>query len=317
LFTGTQKNIVCFVEKLVKKFKTFLDDVIKFSKNIDQYFLGFIALVVGGNDNTTELYSPTGNCNRKLAAFPLTSNNPVLVYVNEMVIACSGGKSCWEYKIKENSWSVIATAPFAHNYQPGVVYQEKVYVMDESNPQVFDPSSKAWSSWPTPPKKTGNAPWMVGWMDCIILLGGSSNLRGIQIFNITKQTWAVMDSSQVPMDMHWSSSLTLPNGNVLIAGSYQGGYHNSTAFYNPTNNSWTELVKTATSHQGTRLVQLGTQIFAIGGRANDLVEEFILETNAWKPVNTKLLVRRDGYLSLLALPAKLFSHLQGGCQGVD
>ncbi len=272
---------------------------------------------MGGNDNSVELYCPTGTCNQKLAAFPVTSNNPVLVYIKKMIIACSGGKSCWEYKINENNWSVIATAPFTHSHQPGAVYQEKLYVMDEASPQVFDPSSRTWSNWPSPPNKSGEAPWMVGWKDCIILLGGGSNPKGVQIFNITKQTWAVMDSSQVPMEMYWSSSLTLPNGNVLIAGSFQDGYHNSATFYNPTNNSWKELEKTATSHHGTRLVQLGTQIFAIGGRANDLVEEFILETNTWKPVDTKLLVRRDGYMSLLALPAKLFSHLQGRCQGVD
>ncbi len=280
-------------------------------------FLGFVALVVGGNDNSVELYSPTGNCNRKLASFPVTSFNPVLVYVNEMIIACSGGKSCWEYKIKENYWSLIAKAPFAHNYQPGVVYQEKVYVMDESNPQVFDTSSKTWSSWPLPPKKSGTAPSMVGWKDCIILLGGTSNLRGVQIFNITNQTWAVMDSSQVPMDIFWSSSLTLPNGNVLIAGSHQNGYYYSAAVYNPTDNSWTELEKTTTNHYGTRLVQLGSRIFATDGYQTDLVEEFILETYTWKPVDVKFQVRRTGYHSLLALPAKLFSHLQGGCQGVD
>jgi hypothetical protein len=269
---------------------------------------------VGGNDNTTELYSPTGNCNRKLAAFPVTSNNPVLVYVNEMIIACAGGKSCWEYKIKENSWSVMATAPFTHNYQPGVVYQEKVYVMDEASPQVFDPSSRTWSNWPSPPKKSGTAPWMVGWKDSIILLGGGGNLRGVQIFNITQQTWAVMDSSQVPMDIFWSSSLILPNGNVLIVGSEQSGSYYSAAFYNPTNNSWKGLEKTVTSHFGSRLVQLGSRIFATDGYQTDLVEEFVLETYTWKPVDVKLQARRKGYHSLLALPAKLFSHLQGGCQ---
>jgi hypothetical protein len=272
---------------------------------------------VGGNDNSVELFSPSGECNHKLAAFPATSQNPVLVYFNEIIIACSGRKSCWEYNVKENNWSVIATAPFSNKYQPGVVYQEKLYVIDESNPQVFDPSPRAWSSWPSPPKKSGSAPWTVGWKDCIILLGGEKNPRGVQIFNITEQTWTVMDSSQVPMDIFWSSSLTLPDGNVLIVGSIVGNYQNSAAFYNPADNSWKELEKTLTSHQGTRLVQLGSRIFAIGGRENGLVEEFLLETNAWKPVDAELLVRRDGFLSLLALPEKLFSHLQGGCQGVD
>jgi hypothetical protein len=278
--------------------------------------LGYVALIVGDGDNV-ELYSPNGNCNHKLAAFPVAVNNPVLVYADEMIIACSGGISCWEYNVKEDNWLVIATAPFTHNYQPGVVYQEKVYVMDEASPQVFDPFSKTWSIWPSPHKKPGNAPWMVGWKDCIILLGGGSFLRGVQIFNITAQTWVVMDSSQVPLDLHWSSSLTLSKGIVFIIGSHQPSFLYSAAFYNPNNNSWVKLQETFTNHRGTRLVELGNNILAIGGNSTGNVEEFLLETNTWKPVDVKLQAKRNGYHSLLSLPAKLFAHLQGGCQGVD
>jgi hypothetical protein len=125
-----------------------------------------------------------------------------------------------------------------------------------------------------------------------------------------------MDTSQLPMEIHWSSSLTLNNGNVFIVGSEQSGSHYSAAFYKPTDNSWVQLEDSVTSHQGTRLVQLGTQLFAIGGRANDLVEEYNLETNLWTPVDVELLVKRDGHHSVLALPARLFSHLPGGCHGV-
>jgi hypothetical protein len=234
-----------------------------------------------------------------------------------MIIACSGGQSCWEYSVKQDSWSVIATALFTHNFQPGVVYQEKVYIIDEASPQVFYPSSRTWSSWPSPPKKSGKAPWIVGWEDCIILLGGESNLRGVQIFNITEQTWTVMNSFQVPMDLGWSSSLTLANGKVFFVGTAVSGYHYSAAFYNPADNSWTELEKTVTNHYGTRLVQLGTRIFAIDGYETDLVEEFFLETITWQTANVELLVKRDGYHSVLALPARLFSHLPGGCQGIE
>ena len=265
---------------------------------------------------TIELYSPTGNCNYRLASFPVVCQNPVLVYVDEMIIACYGGQSCWEYDVKENSWSEIAEAPFTPNIQPGVVYREKVYVMDEYNPQVLDSSSKTWSSWPSPPKKSGLYPWMVGWKDCIILLGGIMNLKGVQIFNITEQTWTVMDSSQVPMEIYWSSSLTLSNGNIFIAGSQAPDYQHSAAFYNPADNAWIELEKTAISKWGTRLVQLGSRIFSIDGFPNDFVEEFDLENVTWIPVDFKLLDLQDGHHSVLALPARLFSHLPGGCQGI-
>jgi hypothetical protein len=272
---------------------------------------------MGGKDDSVELYSPTGQCNYKLSAFPIVCQNPVLVDVDDIILACCGGKSCWEYNVKEDNWTIFATAPFTHNWQPGVVYQGKVYVMDDASPQVFDPSSKTWSSWPSPPNKTGTAPWMVGWKESIILLGGNSNLRGVQIFNIAQQTWTVMDSSQVPMYLWWSSSLNLYNGTIFIVGSNVIDSYYSEAYYNPTDNSWTELEKTTTNHYGTRLVQLGSKIFAIEGVSSDLTEEFELETSTWTPVDFKLQVRRSGYHSLLALPARLFSHLPGRCLGVE
>jgi hypothetical protein len=269
-----------------------------------------------GNGKNVELYSPTGHCNHKLAPFPIDCNNPVLVYVDDMVIACSGGHYCWEYNEIQDNWSIIAKAQFAHNWQPGVVYQEKVYVMDESNPQVFNTSSKIWSSWPSPSKKSGEDPWMVGWKDSIILLGGTSNPRGVQIFNITERTWTVMDSSKVPMDIDWSSSLMLSNGHVFVVGSESEISYYSAAIYNPKDNSWRELEKTATNHCGARLIQLGKRVFAINGKYSDLVEEFEFETSTWKPLELKLKISRNGRHSLLALPAKLFSHLQGECHGV-
>jgi N-acetylneuraminic acid mutarotase len=252
-----------------------------------------------------------------LAEFPLISDNPILVFVDGMIIACAALQSCWEYNAKDDSWSEIAEAPFSPTYQTGaVVFQEKVYVIDESTPQVFDSSSKTWSSWPSPPNKSGYGPSMAGWKDCIILLGGDTNYDGIQIFNITEQTWTVMDSSQVSMILIWSSSLTLSNEKVLIVGSDSGPHYNSAAFYNPTDNSWLQLEESTTNHHGSRLAQLGSRIFAIDGSETDLVEEFLLETNTWQTVDVELLVKRDGHHTVLALPANLFSHLPGGCQGV-
>ena len=263
------------------------------------------------------MYSPTGKCNHKLKDFPENCQNPVLVQADNKIIACCISRYCWEYNTTTSIWSAIAPAPFPANRQPGVVYQQKVYIIDDERPQVFDPVSKTWSSWPSPPKKSGNAPSMVGWKDTIILLGGSSNRRGIQIFNVTEQTWTARDSSQVPMDLYWSSSITLLDGNVLVIGSDIASYSYSAAIYNPSSNSWKELEKTATNHRGTRVIQLERRIFAIGGVYSLIVEEFHLNGNTWKPVDSKLLIEHKGDHSLLALPARLFSHLPGGCQGVQ
>ena len=198
-----------------------------------------------------------------------------------------------------------------------MVYEDKVSVVDDERPQVFDPSFITWSSWPSPPIKSGNAPLVVGWKDTIVLFGGIHNRRGVQVFNIAEQTWTVIDSSQVPMEIYWSSGLALYNGSILIVGSGTVPFYNLVALYNPFNNTWDKLEDAPQSRCGTRLVQLGSRVFAVDGFNNDLVEEFVLETETWKPVEVELLIKRDGYHSLLALPAILFSHLPGGCHGVE
>ena len=98
-------------------------------------FSGFVALVVG-DDNTAsvEVYSPNGKCNYRLAPLPSARrHNPVLVYANHQIIACSGGVACWEYRPQEDSWTTISTAPFTHNYQPGVVLQDNVVTGSKAN----------------------------------------------------------------------------------------------------------------------------------------------------------------------------------------
>jgi hypothetical protein len=268
------------------------------------------------NDGDAEIYSPTGECNYKLATTPIRKNNPVLIFVNNRIVACAGQQNCWKYHIQNDTWVNFTQAPFRAEYQPGVVYQNKLYVIDTSNAHVMDLENGNWSSWPMPPNKFGSAHFLVGWRDSIILFGGHNNKRGVQVYDIRNQTWKVQNSSNVPMDITWMSCLLVKQDQVLLSGSDSGGFYNSAAKYNPRADTWNKLADSGLSHRGSRLVKLGRRVFSLGGYDIDFVEELNLANNTWTNIETKLINNYKGYHSALALPSWLFAHLPGGCKGV-
>ena len=155
------------------------------------------------------------------------------------------------------------------------------------------------------------------WQHSILLFGGSDDPRGVYIFDHASTTWSAVNTSQLTMDLWFSSCIKLQNDLVLISGSNQPPYTNSVVSFDPKAETWTELESTIQDKRDTRLVELGSRIFAIEGYTTDDVEEYVLLTDTWKPVDVKLLARRNGWHSLLALPADMFSHLPGGCEGVE
>jgi hypothetical protein len=153
-----------------------------------------------------------------------------------------------------------------------------------------------------PPSKFGHSHSAIGWEDSIILLGGWSNKRGVQIFNITSQTWKVQNSSNVPMDIAWSSSLLADQHLVLFAGSASQPFFYSAAKYNPRSDTWIKLKNSHKNHLATCLVKLGSRVFAFGGQDAHSAEEFNLASNTWTNIDTKLINKCSGCHSILALP---------------
>jgi len=280
-------------------------------------FLGSVVLVLNWYQSIgAELYSPEGQCNFKLAAPPVISANPVLVFSNNRIIACSGGKSCWEYNSVTDAWLVLNQAPFKEQNQGGAVFKNKLYVTDSNNVHILDLKSNSWSKGPKPPKSFDNYPCTLGWKDSIILFGGDSYRKGVQIFNVTSQTWKDLTFEKVPMDMYWSSCLLIGVDKVLIVGSHAGAYPNSAAIYYPKNDSWVSLQKSTAGLWATRLVKLGSRIFALAGFEDYTVKEFFVANETWSVNPIKLLGFYPGHHSVVAVPASLFAHIPGGCKGV-
>ncbi len=192
--------------------------------------------------------------------------------------------------------------------------KKKLYISDDDNPVVFDPVSNSWSSWPAPSMKTGDGACLVAWKDTFLSFGGSLNRRVVQVFNHSSNTWKVLDSSSVPIDIRLSSCILLPTDEILVVGSEDTLYQSSAAVYNIRANTWKKLPDTTVSRQGTSLVSLGTRVFAICGEAKNVIEEFDYSNYTWSYIEAKLIVPRYHH-GTIALPSEILQHVTS-CMGV-
>jgi hypothetical protein len=111
-----------------------------------------------------------------------------------------------------------------------------------------------------------------------------------------------------------SGCVVLPNEEILVAGFPSA--HNSAVIYNHLENKWSQVEDAMyDKYFGAGLVVLGSRIFSTGGAYDRVVEEFDYSSRSWKSVETPLLQPRCKH-SATPIPAEVFAHLPGGCQGV-
>ena len=163
------------------------------------------------------------------------------------------------------------------------------------------------------PSSFGHDPCFLVWKFNFFLIGGSANSTLFQSYNTYDQTWTEVTTS-MPIKVHNSACLVLPNDDILVVGSEEFGDYMSAAVYNVGKNYWTKLPPLTFLREGTSLVRLGNRVFAIGG-LSDTVEEFHPATNTWSLMSKSLIIPRIHHSSI-SLPASKFATISGGCQGV-
>ena len=280
-------------------------------------------MVVGGFTNKVELYSPNGKCQFDISPIPTRKRlfAPTLAYINDKIIACprstSDTQNCWHYSATKNNWTAITSLQNYHSEDPGVVHNDKIFIIDDSNPEVYDPRNNSWSTWPKPTQLTGYNPCLISWKDSILAFGGKENQQGVQSFNSTLNTWSVLDEGSSPFSLYMSSCIMLPTNKVLVVSSFSSIY--AVALFDIDTNSWEVLQDSKYSRFGAVLVHLNERIFIIGrgypDTSTDVVEEFHYDTNSWievepSPINQQI------FSSALSLPAEMFADLPGGCGGI-
>jgi hypothetical protein len=91
-------------------------------------------------------------------------------------------RDCWQYLIPENKWVVYSTMKLDHARMPGVLYQGKVYMLNDGNGnEVMDIESKTWSAFPAKPLDNGYGSCAVTWNQNIIIFGGIKLYTVVQV----------------------------------------------------------------------------------------------------------------------------------------
>ena len=257
---------------------------------------------------TVEVYTPDGSCVATLAPTPFPQVAMSLSYINESIVACGALPFCWNYNIAEDGWARLTEHRFHHDYQVSGVYNDKLYIVDDRNPEVFDPTANTWTPLPAPPVQTERSACMVTYQDSFLLFGGFENSRGVQQFNHTTNEWVNLNPASVPKDMVNSGCILLPNGqDVLIVGPQVNPLLSAASIYKVQSNTFLELPDPDINRYGTKLVQFGSRVFAIGGGGQDdrKVEEFNYDSNTWTSGFADL--RESSYdgQAVVTLPSKL------------
>jgi len=176
---------------------------------------------------------------------------------------------------------------------------------------VFDPEALEWSQWPLPTAHGSGYGCLVSWRDSLILFAQN----GSEKFNVASQTWIPTDTS-MPFDFYGGGCAVLPNEEILLVGSCKGGSDFASYVYNVLQDTWTRAGDSSFGKCSTAVVKLGRRVFAIGGKDEPrVVEEFLFESKSWIPIEIPVLLPRTLH-SAIPVPADLFSHLPGGCEGV-
>ena len=258
-------------------------------------------------------------------------HSSALVLLNGKIILCGGASAdtnkCWKYNIRYNEWTELTTSTFYHQTQPAQVYNEKLYYLNVNNQsEIYDPITNIWHHWAPPPVSHGDHSCMVTWRDTFIVLGGFGHPRGVDLYNITSNTWKSLNTMPpIPRAGHACSPMPNNPDKFMIVGGKSDKHH--VAIYDARTDYWSTAAKTNTARFYARLVLLGKRIFVIGGGNDaenydtDTVEEYLLDKDVWETKNIRISNRRSVFASL-AVPASffndenLYSPFEDGCRGV-
>ena len=275
-------------------------------------FAGFVAFIIGSSE--INLYSPNGKCQHKL-----TPNIPdvlsvsrlsVLGIINEKIVVCGGSYNlfCYLYDVVNYHWSVYSTSQYSHSEMPGVFHNGKFYLSEDTHPEVFDPSTKTWSTWAISPESPSYA-CLVSWKDVILQIGG----LGMQIYQYdpSTNTWTNLNAPAPPNTLYYMSCLVLPNMNVLIAAPNMA---KTVTAYNVTSNTWVFNINTEQDVYYSSLLLLGARAFIVSYHSN-LIECYY-NNQSVSVIDNNFSTIHAYYPGVIAVPDAWFSYLPGGCIGV-
>ncbi len=190
-----------------------------------------------------------------------------------------------------------------------------MYLPHNSHPKIFNPLTQTWSNWARAPTDMIYACY-VSWENYIFKFGGSWNhhLRTVQRYDSFSQKWTNL-STYAPFDVFRSGCVTLPNGNILIVGSmvYPSNVYSE---YNVRRNIWSPIIHGRIPQIDSTPLVLGRRVFVISSYSPKPVEEYNYETSTVSFSALDFNISMEYKPAVVAVPARWFSYIPGGCLGI-
>ncbi|NMO15073.1 hypothetical protein HPC49_08220 [Pyxidicoccus fallax] len=223
---------------------------------------GFVGSPSTGVTNTVEIYNPvTGTwSNGAPTAVPharhtatLLQDGRVLVVAgtNALTTTAGGSTICEIYNPTTNTWSYVASLPKKRlDHTATRLLSGKVLVAGgleydlQGSPTFvpaveFDPVTSTWTPRASPfTGRTRHQAFLMG-DGSVLLVGGTQEGTGTfneaELYNPVTGTWSATATMNGRAD---AVGAVLADGRVLVAGGYEGGYHASSAIYDPSTGAW-------------------------------------------------------------------------------
>jgi len=196
-----------------------------------------------------------------------------------------------------------------------IFHQGRMYLADDNQPEVFDPLTNTWSNWTRPPT-TMCFSCLVSWNNYIFQFGGNTPVysRQVQKYDPSTDKWTNI-STKPPFDIYRSGCVTLPNGNILIVGSMATS---ATAYteYDVVRNVWSPVIHGKVLEFDSTPLVLGSRVFVIPPSGPKPVEEYIYGSSSLSFSALNLSITTFYKPAAVAVPARWFSHIPGGCYGI-
>jgi hypothetical protein len=278
-------------------------------------------MIIGGFQGTPsntaiEIYSPNGLCNFNNKS-TLGEKKVIFVLIANSVVICGNSNkfNCWKFDFRSKKWTTLAQSKNTHSTRPAKVYQNKLYIVEDLNPEIYDAENNDWSTWERPLDITGGFACSAIWKDTLLVVPNYNGIsNNFQQYNFTSKVWNFLNGSEI--NFLWPTCLILPGdeNKLLVAG-----FENRAELYDTIEKQWISIGNTSTFRIAGDLVALGKRVFYLSGIDSegeelDSVEEFHFTNKSWTLVNKKMLMAKRLFKAI-SIPAFLFQDVVENCTG--
>jgi len=185
----------------------------------------------------------------------------------------------------------------------------------DTQPEIFDPLTNTWSNWTLAPTPMCYA-CFVSRKNYIFKFGGLSptHSRQVQRYDSYSHKWTTL-LTYPPFDIYRSGCVTLPNGNILIVGSMATSVM-AYSEYNVRTNVWSPIIPGSIQQYDSTPLVLGRRVFVISSYSPKPVEEYNYETSTVSFSALDFNISMEYKPAVVAVPARWFSYIPGGCLGI-